>query len=357
MFRNSELRLTHDFHKQSSTCFPTFSARPNISYPSFTQAKPCPSFTTVLFFTSYILCNHTMDDYRKYRNTDNRPSPASSRGPSSYRSDDSYSDAPPPRGSSRGGRSNASRYYEEDEDGEPYASSRFAQQQEEEEVQGIKQQIGFVKQESLQSTRNAVDKIRQAEDAAGNTLNMLGTQSQQLANIDRNLDTAKEYSDRAADKTNELKQLNRSIFLPVIKNPFTRKSREQAELNAVARDTAEHSKERQNIRKAEYESQQRIEQAQKKNERMGSNGSRAPRSQSDRDRYQFEANAEDDAVEDEIDQNLDYLGDATARLKNMALTMNQELDSQNRTLDKVSKKVDPLNERVRLTGHRLNGIN
>lgn len=90
---------------------------------------------------------------------------------------------------------------------------------------------------------------------------------------------------------------------------------------------------------------------------MGSNGSRTPRSQSDRDRYQFEADAEDDAVEDEIDQNLDYLGDATSRLKNMAITMNQELDAQNRTLDKVSKKVDPLNERVRLTGHRLNGIN
>lgn len=117
-----------------------------------------------------------MDDYRKYRNTDSRPSPASSRGPSD-RSEDGYSDANPPRGSSRGGRSNASRYYDEDEDGEPYASSRFAQQQEEEEVQGIKQQIGFVKQESLQSTRNAVAKIREAEDAAGNTLNMLGTQS------------------------------------------------------------------------------------------------------------------------------------------------------------------------------------
>lgn len=66
-----------------------------------------------------------------------------------------------------------------------YGSSEFGggggeggqEMEEEEEVEGIKQQMRFVKQESLASTRNAMRIAREAEATAMATLNRLGDQS------------------------------------------------------------------------------------------------------------------------------------------------------------------------------------
>ena len=46
-----------------------------------------------------------------------------------------------------------------------------------EDVEGIKQQTRFVKQESVNSTRNAIRMAREAEETARNTVNRLGSQS------------------------------------------------------------------------------------------------------------------------------------------------------------------------------------
>ena|SRR6266850_1109273 len=47
----------------------------------------------------------------------------------------------------------------------------------EEDVEGIKQQTRFAKQESVNSTRNALRMAREAEETARNTVNRLGSQS------------------------------------------------------------------------------------------------------------------------------------------------------------------------------------
>jgi hypothetical protein len=50
-------------------------------------------------------------------------------------------------------------------------------EEKEEDVEAIKQQTRFVKQESVNSTRNALRMAREAEETARNTVNRLGTQS------------------------------------------------------------------------------------------------------------------------------------------------------------------------------------
>lgn len=113
--------------------------------------------------------------------------------------------------------------------------------------------------------------------------------------------------------------------------------------------------ERDQIRQAEYQSNARIEQAQRRNERVSANaGFRRGRSEADRRKYQFEADEEDDAVEDEIDRNLDGISEFTAKLKNMALTMNEEIDNQNTRIERMGGKVEPLTERLAATTHKLN---
>ena len=49
--------------------------------------------------------------------------------------------------------------------------------EEDEDVEGIKQQLRFTKQESVNSTRNALRLAREAEETARNTLGKLGDQS------------------------------------------------------------------------------------------------------------------------------------------------------------------------------------
>ncbi|CAO3589835.1 unnamed protein product [Absidia cylindrospora] len=212
-----------------------------------------------------------------------------------------------------------------------------------------------VDMESLQSTRNALQKITEAEQSAAQSMNQLGTQSTQIANVNRNIDLAKAHSDRASSQADELKQLNRSIFIPVVKNPFNKNARHRREIERLQADQSEHMNERDDIRKFEHDSNARIDQANRRNDHVSSNhGYRRGRSEADRRRYQFEADEEDDAVEDEIDQNLDLLGGATSRLKNMAMTMNEELDSQNKHLGKLNKKVDPISQKLVATTHTLN---
>lgn len=81
--------------------------------------------------------------------------------------------------------------------------------------------------------------------------------------------------------------------------------------------------------------------------------SRAKARGAERGRYQFEATASDDEVEDEIDTNLEELGGLAGRLKMLAMTAGQEVDSQNAKLGKITGKVDVLDNNVVKSTQRL----
>jgi hypothetical protein len=59
----------------------------------------------------------------------------------------------------------------------PTLPERAPGEENEEDVEGIKQQTRFVKQESVNSTRNALRMAREAEETARGTINRLGSQS------------------------------------------------------------------------------------------------------------------------------------------------------------------------------------
>ncbi|KAM0793688.1 hypothetical protein ACM66B_001115 [Microbotryomycetes sp. NB124-2] len=226
---------------------------------------------------------------------------------------------------------------------------------EDEEVEGIKQQMRFVKQESLASTRNAVRIAREAEETARATLDKLGEQSDRLANTERHLDLAKAHNDRAVDETKELEALNRSIFRPNF-NFNKAAKRDKEERRILARHNAEKDA-REQTRREQFESRQRIDAAYHDMDRQAENSllakQRARARGSERQRYQFEATASDDEVEDEIDQNLDEMSNVVGRLKMLATTAGQEVDAQNQKLGKLGNKVDVLDNNVVRSTQRL----
>ncbi|KAF5367235.1 hypothetical protein D9615_010672 [Tricholomella constricta] len=233
----------------------------------------------------------------------------------------------------------------------------------EEDIEGIKQQTRFIKQDSVNSTRNALRLAREAEETARNTLTRLGDQSEKLANTERHLDVAKGHSSRAEDNTNELKQLNRSIFRPVITfNKDAKRAAQEAKIQArYDEERAEREKTMMDIR----ETQNRLGRAATYGrgdddeglvgDGVGSRFKTAEQEairKGQRKRYQFEATASDDELEDELDNNLDEIGDMSKRLKALGMAMGQELDNQIGRIHQIEGKTDRVEQKIHMNTQR-----
>jgi hypothetical protein len=156
---------------------------------------------------------------------------------------------------------------------------------------------------------------------------------------------AKAHNDRAEDEAKEIKQLNKSIFRP----SFTwnkQAKRDAAERRIVDRHENEREQ-REEIRRQTFESRERVGGAfrdlDKENRRRGGPAPAATTSASariaDRGRYAFEADEEDDEVENELDENLGEIGDLSKRLNLLARAAGDEVRAQNKKLGGLSDKV------------------
>lgn len=132
--------------------------------------------------------------------------------------------------------------------------------------------------------------------------------------------------------------------------------RDKEEKRIVARHAAEQA-EREELRREQYESRMRIDNAYKGMDRLAENSAEArarARARGDqRQRYQFEATGSDDEVEDEIDNNLDELSGIAGRLKMLATATGQEVDAQNQKLNKIGGKVETLDTKVYASTQKL----
>jgi hypothetical protein len=272
-----------------------------------------------------------------------RPSPAP-RGYSSSSSQDSarnalFGNRPPPQQDAYGRDTYAPPRA-------PVEQDRFDEyqqqaEQSDEDVEAIKQEIRFTKQESLSSTRNAIRIASEAEEQGRNTLGRLGTQSEKLSGVEKNLDVSAAHARIAEDKARELKKLNRSIFAVHVSNPFNSTTRAEEEERKITERHESEREERERNRKYAYESTQRVNSAldkpgsgRKLDRRSGGRSTLAERSQ-----FSFEEDEEDTQMEKDIDANLNTLGGITSRLKGLALATQTEIESQNTKLDQIANKV------------------
>jgi protein transport protein SEC9 len=219
-------------------------------------------------------------------------------------------------------------------------------QEDEEDIESVKQEIRFTKQESLASTRNAIRIASGAEETARNNVSRMGGQSERLASIDKSLDISAVHQRIAEDKTKELRDLNRSIFAVRMSNPFTKKQRAEDEERRITQRHEMERREREANGRDAYLSAQRTNSALDKPGSGKITSSRDPQRSSiaGRSRYMFEGDEDDVQLEKDIDVNLDILGDITGRLKGLALASKTEIDSQNRKLTQVQEKVIMLSD-------------
>jgi protein transport protein SEC9 len=150
---------------------------------------------------------------------------------------------------------------------------------------------------------------------------------------------ASAHSSRAEDKTSELKKLNRSIFIPVVTfNKDAKRAKKEAEHKA--RHEAE-TQSREEVMKDYRNTQQLVERGM-----VGGTGGPGQERRAWRSGGPAgEATASDDD-EEELGNNLDDIEQAVRRLKGIAVDTNTVLDKQNSTLNRITGKVDKVDNQV-----------
>ncbi|KAF7330759.1 Protein transporter SEC9 [Mycena venus] len=270
----------------------------------------------------------------------------------STRGDDTFSDPPASDSTvvrdkysrSRGDRNELFSGYNPTKSG----SSRFFEGDsidDEEDPEAIKQRIRYKKQESVKSTQTSIQLARQAVETGNNTLKKLREQSERLGNTEFILDRTKASVARAEDKTEELRKLNRSIFIPAV----------------TFNNDAKHA-----ARDAKVQRRHEDKRAEREKTMLGANmgrsegwdgreetGSRRIRSTTQRSRFQFEATGSDDEMEDALESNLDEIQGLVRDLKNASITMGEEIGRQDAVITVLEEKTVKVDGRLHINTAKL----
>lgn len=233
---------------------------------------------------------------------------------------------------------------------------------EDEDVEYVKREIRQTKQESVESTRRALEVAREAELSGTNALGMLGNQGERLGGTAKTValgNVQARTGDRNAD---ELIRLNRSIFIPNISNPFNSRRRNQLKEQRLRSERAMDELESQELEMKQREADRRIAEGltaagPSYSETVLRQRVRMNRDNPERKMYQFEADSDDDALEDELGGNLDEISSATNRLHNLSLKIQEEVDDQNVRIDHMGNRVDALDMSLLKSTAKMSSIN
>ena len=131
-----------------------------------------------------------------------------------------------------------------------------------------------------------------------NTLARIGAQGERIHNTEKNLDITANHNRVAEAQAKELKKLNRSMFAVHVSNPFTAESRtRRADEDVLEKHQLERAQ-REATRREGYGTDQRMQKTFKDISKEGPNtATKKQASLAERAKYQFEADSEDDEME------------------------------------------------------------
>lgn len=233
------------------------------------------------------------------------------------------------------------------------------EEREQQELQDIKQEIRDVRDASKATTSRTLQIMYAAEEQARGTYARLGGQGDRLHNTDANLNLAANYNKVAEDRTKELKTLNRSMFAVHVSNPFTAKDRKAARDAEVIDRHRMEREQREATRRDAYRSNQRMEDNFKsfdKPKQLGSDSSAA----AERSRFVFidddDPNGDDELTEKNIDTDIKEMTRVAGSLNGLARAINEEVEQQNKLIDRIAMKSDAVDDGVRMNREKLNRI-
>ncbi|KAI7804195.1 synaptosomal-associated protein 23 [Triplophysa rosa] len=185
--------------------------------------------------------------------------------------------------------------------------------------QDVKIKINRVTDESIESTRRMLQMVGESQEKGKETMIMLDKQGKQLRNTEVNMDEIKENVKTAERNLNEMSKCCGWCLLKSIENDqrcIKVWGTEERDGGVVSSQVTAV----RNIRGVTVQS-------------TASSGTYIKR-------------ITNDAQEKELEENLEQVGSIIGNLKNMAIDINNELDKQNKTIDRITDKVEITTDHV-----------
>ncbi|XP_073494905.1 synaptosomal-associated protein 23 [Phyllobates terribilis] len=189
-------------------------------------------------------------------------------------------------------------------------------------LEDIQLRANQVTDESLESTRRMLTLAEQSQDAGVKTLTMLDGQGEQLKRVEEGLDQINKDM-REAEKN--LTELNKCCGLCVCPGKRS-KNFETGDVYKKAWGSKEQGSD-------DVVSKQPRQVNGQQPSGAGQSGG-------------YVKKITNDAREDEMDENLQQVGNIIGNLKNMALDMGNEIDSQNKMIDRINEKAITNKDRI-----------
>ncbi len=206
----------------------------------------------------------------------------------------------------------------------------------------MNERIERTKVQSVESSRQTVRKLMEAEEMAEKNIDSLAGQSNQISAIEVGIKKVQLNADKAVNRTDELKQLNKNFMTSAL-NPgklVTNWKRKRA------------------LKKEEKHIEQVKQFEVTKQSEINSKRADIPKALRQDSKFTREHMAPDeqDIYEEEINRNMSYMSDSVKRIKEMTLSMNTELNEQNGRLNKTGKEAMEMGSRVRHVETKLKKI-
>uniref|UniRef100_A0A915PN45 t-SNARE coiled-coil homology domain-containing protein n=1 Tax=Setaria digitata TaxID=48799 RepID=A0A915PN45_9BILA len=200
----------------------------------------------------------------------------------------------------------------------------------EDDINFYERELERYMQDSLDSTQRSRKNLEQSEQIGIATAQDLLTQREKLEHTEKNLDDI--------DKTTRMTQRNlnslKSVFGGFFKNKFSRAPKEESSVNAPKTDSALES------------TVGKLGTATKAGSSYGGSGVTASGPTLSESSRAAIKGTRWEAMDNEIDSNLDSMSSQLARLRMLGEAIGEEVDSQNEMLDRIQVKVERTGARV-----------
>ncbi|KAI8818622.1 uncharacterized protein EV422DRAFT_559589 [Fimicolochytrium jonesii] len=198
-----------------------------------------------------------------------------------------------------------------------------------------------VQNDSLMSTRRAVERLNESDIIARENMVKLSGQSEQLYKAEGRVESATSHVKVSSAKADHLKSLNRFFMMPSFGSGKAKKR------EALARKEAEERAANEDERlRGDRERSKRLGKMEQLQDHQSYRGS-------SKGTYTTAQDIERDEVEEEIDGNLDQLSSGLSRLKMIGQLMNEELSAQRGQVDRILDKSNVAQERLNVTTHKV----
>jgi synaptosomal-associated protein 25 len=197
------------------------------------------------------------------------------------------------------------------------------------ELQEIQMQSNLVTDESLESTRRMLALCEESQDVGVKTIVMLDNQGEQLDRIEEGMD---QINQDMRDAEKNLEGLEKCCGLCVLPWKRSKNFEKGSDYNKTWKATEDG--------------------------KINTNGPRVMVDQGNGGGPigGYITRITNDAREDEMEQNIGEVSGMVSNLRNMAVDMGNEIESQNRQLDRINQKGGSLNVRVDEANKRANRI-